>query len=45
MRPYLALASLLWSLHLGVVVVAALGLPAPSLGLARKARDQGASYP
>lgn len=34
MRPYLALTSLLFGLHLGVAAVAALGLPAPVLGLA-----------
>lgn len=34
MRPYLALTSLLFGLHLGVGAVAALDLPAPVLGLA-----------
>ena len=34
MRPYLALTSLLFGLHLGVAAVAALDLPAPVLGLA-----------
>ena len=34
MRPYLALTSLLFGLHLGAAAVAALGLPAPVLGLA-----------
>lgn len=34
MRPYLALTSLLFGLHLGVAAAAALDLPAPVLGLA-----------
>ena len=41
MRPYLALTSLLFGLHLGVAAVAALDLPAPVLGLAACGTEAG----